>query len=134
MNDIEPKVLGGIGEMKSNNNTQWYMQDRIYDSNVAITLATVCNPYYEISGGGKNLMEENKKLTIRKLSPRECGRLMGVKDEDIDLILEVLNDRQAYSVFGDSIVTTCIMSIMAQFYGIDYKEKVNPEEWWKNNQ
>ena len=77
-------------------------------------------------------MEENKKLTIRKLTPRECGRLMGVKDEDIDLILEVLNDRQAYSVFGDSIVTTCIMSIMSQFYGIDYKEKVNPEEWWHN--
>ena len=51
MNDIEPKVLGVIGEMKSNNNTQWYMQDRIYDSNVAITLATVCNPYYKVGGG-----------------------------------------------------------------------------------
>ena len=52
--------------------------------------------------------------------------------EDIDLILEVLNDRQAYSVFGDSIVTTCIMNIMSSFYGIDYKEKVKPEEWWNN--
>ena len=77
-------------------------------------------------------MEENKKLTIRKLTPRETGRLMGIKDEDIDLILEVLNDRQAYSVFGDSIVTTCIMNIMSSFYDIDYKEKVNSEEWWHN--
>lgn len=73
-----------------------------------------------------------KNLTIRKLTPRECGRLMGIKDEDIDLILEVLTERQAYSVFGDSIVTTCIMSIMSQFYDIDYKEKFNPKEWWKN--
>ena len=24
-------VWGGIGEKKSNNNTQWYQQDRIYD-------------------------------------------------------------------------------------------------------
>ena len=51
MNDIEPKVLGGIGEMKSNNNTQWYMQDRIYDSNVSITITTAFNPYYKVGGG-----------------------------------------------------------------------------------
>ena len=27
------KVWGGLGEKKSNNNTQYYFQDRIYDSN-----------------------------------------------------------------------------------------------------
>lgn len=26
------KVWGGLGEKKSNNNTQYYFQDRIYDS------------------------------------------------------------------------------------------------------
>lgn len=25
-------VFGGLGEKKSNNNTQWYLQDRIFDS------------------------------------------------------------------------------------------------------
>ena len=30
MNDEKPKVLGGIGEKKSNSGTQWYQQDRIY--------------------------------------------------------------------------------------------------------
>lgn len=30
INDIEPIVIGGIGEKKSNNGTQWYQQDRIY--------------------------------------------------------------------------------------------------------
>lgn len=53
MNDLEPRVLFGIGEKKSNNNTQWYLQDRVYDGNVAVTIATVCNPYYEVSGGGR---------------------------------------------------------------------------------
>jgi len=28
----EVKVWGGIGEKKSNKGTQWYIQDRIYDS------------------------------------------------------------------------------------------------------
>ena len=85
MKNKEPQVLGGIGEKKSNNGTQFYQQDRIYDNNVAITIATAFNPYYEV-GGGKNLMD--KKLKIRKLTPKECFRLMGMKDEDIDLIME----------------------------------------------
>jgi len=28
----EVKVYGGFGEKKSNNGTQWYIQDRVYDS------------------------------------------------------------------------------------------------------
>lgn len=31
-------VIGGIGEKKSNNNTQWYMQDRIYDGRKTIAV------------------------------------------------------------------------------------------------
>lgn len=41
-----PKVLGGIGEKKSNGGTQWYQQDRIYDNNIAISVCTSFNPYY----------------------------------------------------------------------------------------
>ena len=44
---LEPRVIGGIGEKKSNNNTQWYQQDRIYDNNVAISITTDFNPYYK---------------------------------------------------------------------------------------
>lgn len=28
-----PSVVGGFGEKKSNNGTQWFQQDRVYDSN-----------------------------------------------------------------------------------------------------
>lgn len=48
----KPRVIAGIGEKKSNNNTQWYQQDRIYDNNVAISVTTSFNPYYKESGGG----------------------------------------------------------------------------------
>ena len=71
-------------------------------------------------------------LVIRKLTPRECFRLMGLKDEDIDLILENQTQATAYHLAGDSIVTTCLMAIFSQFYGIDWKEHFNPKEWWSN--
>lgn len=103
------KVVGGVGEKKSNGGTQYYQQDRIYDNNISIAVTTAFNPYYKV-GGGK--MEQD--LRIRKLTPRECGRLMGVKDEDIDLILENQTNASAYHLFGDSIVTTCLMAIFSQ--------------------
>ena len=28
-----PQVVGGLGEMKSNNGSQYFQQDRVYDSN-----------------------------------------------------------------------------------------------------
>jgi hypothetical protein len=50
---LEPKVLFGIGEKKSNGGKQWFQQDRIYDDNVSISITTGFNPYYKISGGGR---------------------------------------------------------------------------------
>lgn len=43
MKNQKPRVLGGIGEKKSNNGTQWYQQDRIYDNNIAISITTSFN-------------------------------------------------------------------------------------------
>ena len=44
------KVLGGLGEKKSNSGTQWYLQDRIYDCKIATSIATGFNPYYLTKG------------------------------------------------------------------------------------
>lgn len=44
------------------------------------------------------------KYRIRKLTPRECGRLMGVSDEDIDRMAAVNSNTQLYKQFGNSIV------------------------------
>ena len=35
-------------------------------------------------------------LRIRKLTPKECFRLMGLKDEDIDLVMENQSNASAY--------------------------------------
>lgn len=92
-----------------------------------------CCVILKSSGGGNNLMSENMNLRIRKLTPRECFRLMGVKDEDIDLLLENQTNASAYHLAGDSIVVTCLMAIIGQLFDIDWKTKFNPEEWWKKD-
>jgi len=148
-----PKVVGGIGEKKSNGGTQWYQQDRIYDENVAISVTTSFNPYYAIKSKNKrlhNLVEnmdltkdnqfldiynqttnENagtittrvdasnstavyKNLRIRKLTPKECFRFMGVKDEDFEKIAENQSNASLYHLAGDSIVVNVLMAIFKE--------------------
>ena len=98
----EPKVLGGIGEKKSNGGTQWYQQDRIYDDNVAISVTTSFNPYYK-SG-----------LRIRKLTGKECYRLMNFSDEDCDNARKVLSEAMIYHTAGDSICVNVLEAIFKQ--------------------
>lgn len=51
-------------------------------------------------------------LRIRKLTPKECFRLMGVRDCDSDNITE--SDANKYHLAGDSIVVDALMAIFKQ--------------------
>ena len=51
-------------------------------------------------------------LKIRRLTPRECFRLMGVKDEDIDKMQ--YSDATCYHLAGDSIVVNVLMAIFKE--------------------
>lgn len=75
---------------------------------------------------------QNTDLRIRKLLPKECFRLQGVKDTDIDLLLENQSDASAYILAGNSIVTTCLMAILGKLLDINWEDKFKPGEWWKN--
>lgn len=56
---------------------------------------------------------------IRKLIPRECGRLMGVSDEDIDKMAAVNSNTQLYKQFGNSIVVDVMC---AMFKNLNIKQ------------
>ena len=56
---------------------------------------------------------------IRKLTPRECGRLMGVSDEDIDKMSTVNSNTQLYKQFGNSIVVDVMC---AMFKNLNIKQ------------
>lgn len=55
-----------------------------------------------------------KTVRIRKLTPRECGRLMGFDDEDIDRMKEVNSDSRLYMQFGNSIVVQVLEAIFRE--------------------
>lgn len=80
----------------------------------------------------KPIPTEEAQLRIRKLTPRECFRLMGLKDEDIDLVMENQTNSSAYHLAGDSICITVLMAIFSKLFEINWLEHFNPEEWWKN--
>ena len=66
-----------------------------------------------------NLLLEKPQYRIRKLTPRECGRLMGVSDEDIDKMAAVNSNTQLYRQFGNSIV---VQVMCAMFKNLNIKQ------------
>lgn len=79
-----------------------------------------------INGGGEKVdaektvddylytAKDGEQYGIFKLSPRECGRLMGVSDVDIDKMLSVNSNSQCYKQFGNSIVVPVLCAIFSQ--------------------
>ena len=62
--------------------------------------------------GGTKVAMNN--LTIRRLTPKECFRLMGVKDEDFEKVKVNQSDSSLYHLAGDSIVVNVLMAIFSQ--------------------
>lgn len=56
----------------------------------------------------------NTKKAQRKLTPRECWRLMGFSDEDYEKAAEVNSKTQLYKQSGNSIVKQVLMAIFSQ--------------------
>ena len=54
---------------------------------------------------------------IRKLTPRECFRLMGLKDDDIDKIQQAgISNAQQYKMAGNSIVVDVLEVIFKNLF------------------
>lgn len=108
-----------------------------YDGNVYDV--TGCSSAITTKGGSKNLIivknqqEENmekqktrvkmpeelrgKKFRIRKLVPRECFRLMGVDDKDIDKIQAAgISNSGQYKLAGNSIVVDVLFHIFRKMF------------------
>lgn len=78
------------------------------------------NTIDDMSGTLKNGMDHQQgniiynKLRIRKLTPKECWRLMGVKDKDFDKVAKKQSDSSLYHLAGDSIVVNVLMAIFKE--------------------
>lgn len=60
---------------------------------------------------------KGKKFRIRKLTPRECFRLMGVEDKDIDKIqASGLSNSAQYKLAGNSIVVDVLYHLFRKMF------------------
>lgn len=60
---------------------------------------------------------KRKKFRIRKLTPRECFRLMGVDDKDIDKIQESgISNSGQYKLAGNSIVVDVLFHLFRKMF------------------
>lgn len=79
-------------------------QDRGYKTDkISPAITTSFRPSYEI-----------EKYRIRKLTPKECWRLMGFSDEDFEKAAKVNSNTQLYKQAGNSIVKDVLMAIFRQ--------------------
>ena len=59
----------------------------------------------------KESEKKHYRYRIRKLTARECFRLMGVRDSDIDKMQSAgISESQQYKLAGNSIVVDCLIN------------------------
>ena len=72
-----------------------------------------------------NMTAVTQNLRIRKLTPRECFRLMAVRDENFERIAKSQSNASLYHLAGDSIVVAVLVAILGQFVnGFDFDQYV----------
>jgi DNA (cytosine-5)-methyltransferase 1 len=73
--------------------------------------------YYK---GFSNYNPENavvENLAVRKLTPKECFRLMGFDDADVDLLAENgISNTQLYKMAGNSIVVNMLEFVFCEIF------------------
>lgn len=65
-----------------------------------------------------------ERYRIRKLTPRECFRLMNVEEEQFNRAEKVVSNSQLYKVAGNAIVVSVLCALFSQL-GIQGKKKWN---------
>lgn len=118
--NIEPKILEPryrfyrqASEAAANGNckhgdTVDAFNKRVNKSGISPTVTT------RPDGFKTAILTVTKDGRIRKLTERECLRLMGVKDDDIDKLKKNQSKSSLYHLAGDSIVTNVLSAILAE--------------------
>lgn len=109
-----PKLVGGLGEI--NFGKQYRQGNRVYDSN-SVAMCLTAQPLGNVGGNSylyltdESIEVEASSLRIRKLTPKECYRLMGFDDESFERAAKVNSNSQLYKQAGNSIVVDVLVAI-----------------------
>lgn len=73
-----------------------------------------------VSGGGREIKVEDG-MRYRKLTPKECFRLMGFEDKDVDILIENgISKTQLYKMAGNSIVVNVLEKLFIKIFEAGY--------------
>lgn len=108
---VEPLKIMQVGNIVDTGNFDNPQRGRIYDPE---GLSPALNT---MQGGGlePKFIENKVEYRIRKLTPRECFRLMGFSDSDFDKIKGISNT-QLYKMAGNSIVVNVLEEIFRELF------------------
>lgn len=125
---VKPNMGGQILDLynqKVLDNISMTIQTTVDHGNVFVTVMNK-SAIKEIDG-------EKYEFSIRKYTPRECFRLMGVRDCDIDKLLttdrndiQIIANSKLYQLAGNSIVTNCMVAMFEELFypsGQNYADK-----------
>lgn len=105
INKNELNQVGNIGDSNSQGN-------RVYSDE-----GLACTQVGNAGGLGAKTGLYQTNFRIRKLTPKECWRLMGFRDEHIDRVKELgISDSQLYKQAGNSIVVNVLYYIFKNLF------------------
>ena len=107
-----------INPLKGISENGWHFEQNVYDTNGLVRSL-------KSESGSGNIPKAIVKYRIRKLTPRECWRLMDFTDEDFEKAAQVNSNTQLYKQAGNSIVKNVLVAILGQM--IPGKENVYKE-------
>lgn len=128
---LEPKELKFVGGLGSKDwvgdgkefSRNYPQGNRVYDSE-----GIACSQTAQGGGIGSFTGLYVTDYRIRKLTPKECWRLMGISDEDFEKAQEVNSNTQLYKQAGNAIVVDVLEGIFRKLFLSKSKEKGNKLE------
>jgi DNA (cytosine-5)-methyltransferase 1 len=74
-------------------------------------------PTLNLTTSQSSLITKTQDLRIRKITPREAWRLMGIDDKDYDKAIKVTSNAQLYKQAGNGIVIDVFAKIVEKMKG-----------------
>ena len=105
--------------LKGKTDYGWHFEQQVYEEN-GITRTV------KAGGGSGNMPKVIQGLRIRKLTPKECYRLMGFSDDEFAKAESVISNSQLYKTAGNSIVVDVLYYIFKQLFigGLNDKYRI----------
>lgn len=99
-----------------------------YDALKRVYFPGGVSPTITTASGGNHIVKilSQSKTGVRKLTPSECGRLMGFEDSEIDAIKNTYADTDLYRFFGNSVCVCVFVAIIKNLL----QTKQKPIDYW----